>query len=114
MGRVNSDFIINRLHSGGVITNYYCASSCGHCLYGCSPRWEKKYIREDTLTRNLQRIVDLGCRAVHVGGGEPFLDPDGLQRVVETAFALDVQIEYVETNASWYRDKASALQIYSR
>ena len=38
------DFVIDRLHSGGVITNYYCTSSCGHCLYFCSPKWKKEYI----------------------------------------------------------------------
>jgi len=32
---------IGRLASGGIITNYFCTSTCRHCLYNCSPRWEK-------------------------------------------------------------------------
>ena len=92
---MSKDFIIDHLDSGGVITNYYCTSACGHCLYGCSPRWEKEYISEDTLIKNLQRINDLNCQAVHIGGGEPFLDPDGLKKVIETARSLKVRVEYV-------------------
>jgi hypothetical protein len=38
------EFTIKNLRSGGLITNYFCTSSCGHCLYNCSPRWEKQYI----------------------------------------------------------------------
>jgi hypothetical protein len=99
---------INRLHSGGLITNYYCTSSCAHCLYGCSPRWHKDYIDRETLAKNLEKILSLGCTSIHIGGGEPFLDPQGLKMVIETALSLGVRIEYVETNSSWYRDDESA------
>jgi hypothetical protein len=118
MGQIGKEqkdkgFIIDHLHSGGVITNYYCTSSCGHCLYACSPLREKEYIRKDTLTRNLQVIKNLGCRSIHLGGGEPFLNMDGLKMVIETVNASGVKIEYVETNSSWYRDKDSACGILS-
>jgi hypothetical protein len=39
-----NEFKIRRLISGGLITNYFCASRCRHCLYNCSPSWEKEYI----------------------------------------------------------------------
>jgi len=39
-----TEFAIRRLMSGGIITNYFCTSRCGHCLYNCSPQWEKEYI----------------------------------------------------------------------
>ena len=113
IGRQNSHFIIDHLHSGGVITNYYCTSSCGHCLYGCSPRWKKEYIQKKTLTNILQMIKKLGCRTIHIGGGEPFLNLDGLEMVIETVNASGVKIEYVETNSSWYRDKDSTCRILS-
>ena len=53
------------LSSGGLITNYYCTSSCGHCLYRCSPRWEKKYIDQETTRQILQKVKDLGCHSLH-------------------------------------------------
>lgn len=102
---------INRLHSGGLITNYYCTSRCRHCLYRCSPWWPKEYISEDSARENCIAIRSLGCRSVHIGGGEPLLKPDQLLRILETAFETGVGIDYVETNSSWYHDHDSATEI---
>ena len=106
-------FIIDRLDSGGLITNYYCTSKCRHCLYGCSPAWGRQYIDAETTEKNTRKIISLGCRSIHIGGGEPFLNPGGLKTVIEIVCALGVQIEYVETNSSWYRDKDSACELLS-
>jgi hypothetical protein len=100
---------IRHLSSGGLITNYFCTSRCAHCLYCCGPLWEKRYIDETTTRLNLEKIRALGCRSVHVGGGEPFLNPEGLLRVLEVARETGVRIEYVETNSSWYQDLNSAV-----
>ena len=89
--------------SGGMITNYFCTSRCGHCLYNCSPRWEKEYITTPTAEKNLQAVRSLGCRAVHIGGGEPLLRPEALAEVLKVAAKLGVAVAYVETNASWLR-----------
>ena len=95
---------ISRLLSGGLITNYYCSSRCRHCLYRCSPMWPKKYISVETAQVNLETVRELGCRAVHIGGGEPLLKPDGVTSVLEVANQVGVHIDYVETNSSWYRN----------
>ncbi|GAB4526948.1 MAG: radical SAM protein [Anaerolineae bacterium] len=102
---------ISRLMSGGLITNYFCSSSCRHCLYRCSPRWPKDYISVDTARANLETIRRLGCRAVHIGGGEPLLRPEGVAAVLEVAHQTGVSVEYVETNSSWYRDHDTACAI---
>ena len=39
---------------------------------------------------------------MHIGGGEPFLRPEGLYEVLEAAVEADVCVEYVETNSSWF------------
>jgi hypothetical protein len=101
------EFCIMRLQSGGLITNYYCTSRCGHCLYACSPKWEKVYIDAETTRKNLQKAKELGCDSVHVGGGEPFLNPEGLKAVLGAAKDMGVLIEYVETNSSWFKDSGS-------
>ncbi len=103
-----TDFAIRHLMSGGIITNYFCTSTCKHCLYNCSPQWEKRYIDPQTAEKNLQTVRSLGCRSVHIGGGEPLLRPDGLAAVLETATGLGVSVEYVETNSSWFKDSSSA------
>ena len=107
------DLAIKRLQSGGIITNYYCTSACGHCLYYCSPRWKKEYMGRDTLRLILQKVKDLGCPSVHIGGGEPFLNLDGLEMVVEVVRSQSIHIEYVETNSSWFKGRESALEILS-
>ena len=108
------EFEIKNLRSGGLITNYFCTSSCGHCLYKCSPSWEKRYIDYDTAEKNLRAIRSLGCRSVHIGGGEPLLRPEKLGAVLEVASKVGVTIEYVETNSSWFKDMASATTLLSR
>jgi hypothetical protein len=106
-----AEFKIRRLISGGLITNYFCASSCRHCLYNCSPHWDKKYIKPQTAEENLHTIQKLGCSSVHIGGGEPLLRPDALGDVLEIARQVGVEVEYVETNSAWFKDPDSAMAI---
>lgn len=102
-------FTIRRLVSGGLITNYFCSSQCGHCLYRCSPSWDRLYIDRENLVQNIRKIMDMGCRSVHVGGGEPFLNTEALKVVLETSASMGMGVEYVETNSSWFRDPPSAV-----
>jgi hypothetical protein len=97
--------------SGGLITNYYCSSTCRHCLYRCSPRWPKDYISVETARATLETVRKLGCTAVHIGGGEPLLKSEGVAAVLGVAQETGVHIGYVETNSSWYRDYDSACAI---
>ncbi len=62
---------------------------------------------EDTL----RMVRLLGCRSVHIGGGEPLLRPDNLAEILEVARRVDVSVEYVETNSSWFKDLESAKSI---
>ena len=110
---LQKNFVIKRLHSGGVITNYFCTSSCGHCLYFCSPKWKKDYIEKGMLVQIIEKIRRLGCTSIHIGGGEPFLDLSGLKMVVETCRSANIGIEYVETNSSWYKSMNSACELLS-
>ncbi len=104
----NPVFEIEHLQSGGLITNYYCTSRCAHCLYACSPNWPKYYLDPEVARKNMLKIMELGCSSIHIGGGEPFLNPEGLKAIVETAVSLGMAIEYVETNSSWYKDMGGA------
>ncbi len=106
-------FAITHLVSGGIITNYSCTSKCRHCLYNCSPSREKQYIDPQTAEKNFRIVRSLGCRSVHIGGGEPFLSPEKLGKVLEAAGTTDVSIDYIETNSSWYQDSNSAHTVLS-
>ena len=67
----------------------------------------------DILRLILKKIKNLGCYSVHLGGGEPFLNLDGLAMVVEVVRSMSVNIEYVETNSSWFKERESALEVLS-
>ncbi|MDZ7723530.1 MAG: radical SAM protein [candidate division KSB1 bacterium] len=104
-------FLISHLNSGGLITNYSCSSRCRHCLYRCSPEWPNDYIDELTCRQNLATAKELGCRSMHIGGGEPVLNRRKLLRVIELFQEEDVVLDYVETNSSWYKDHKSACDL---
>jgi hypothetical protein len=99
--------MIKQLSSGGLITNYHCSAACKHCLYKSSPKRDKSYMDSDMLRRLLKKAVNLGCRSIHIGGGEPFLNLNGLYRVLEIMQEEGVSLDYLETNASWFKDSAS-------
>jgi hypothetical protein len=101
---------IDTIRSGGIITNYYCSSRCRHCLYCCSPQWEKEYMNPGDAADIFKRIKKLGCFSVHIGGGEPFLNFPALCMVLEEAEKERIGIEYIETNSSWYTDTGSAVE----
>jgi len=109
-----SDFTIRKLISGGLITNYFCTSRCRHCLYNCSPNWEKTYIDPETAEKCFIRIMELGCRSVHIGGGEPMLRPEKLENILKVANKVGIRIDYVETNSSWFKDSESAVNVLER
>ena len=106
-----SQFVIQRLMSGGIITNYFCTSACRHCLYRSSPRREKRYLDPETAKKLLDCVRRLGCSAVHIGGGEPLLKPDKLGELLELARQFGIDVDYVETNSSWFRDADSSVRM---
>ncbi|ADQ07964.1 Radical SAM domain protein [Caldicellulosiruptor hydrothermalis 108] len=96
---------IERLFSGGVITNYYCSSACKHCLYNSSPSWKKEYMTEEMADKVFKTLKNFGVFSVHIGGGEPFLNFEGLKKVIHKANENGIYIEYIETNASWVENE---------
>ena len=104
---------IPRLVSGGVITNYFCTSKCRHCLYNSGPEREKAYLEPTMAGEIFDRIRQMGCTSVHIGGGEPMLRTGKLAGVIETAREKRIGIAYVETNASWFKGMAPAVETLS-
>jgi hypothetical protein len=52
-----------------------------------------------------------GCRSVHIGGGEPFLDFDGLVMMIRRLADAGIALEYVETNAFWAAESGAGEKI---
>ena len=102
---------ISHLQSGGLITNYSCTSRCRHCLYACSPKRSKEYITAKQARENFRIAKEFQCKSLHIGGGEPFLNPAGLMEVARMAGREGIVIEYIETNASWFNEGYKSLEI---
>jgi hypothetical protein len=58
--------------------------------------------------------LELGCRSVHIGGGEPMLRPEKLENILKVANRVGMGIDYVETNSSWFKDAESAVNVLER
>ena len=90
----------NLLH-GGIMVNYRCNAACRHCLYSCSPTREAGYVDADTAKKICALLRKGSCASVHIGGGEPFLDFEGLLMVIRTLKETGITLDYIETNAQW-------------
>lgn len=101
----------DRLISGGLITNYYCSSSCKHCVYCSSPSWPKDYMERHMAEEIFRFLKNMGCSSIHIGGGEPFLEYDKLLDILDAAAKINMHIEYIETNASWHININNTLKI---
>jgi len=98
---------IGTLTHGGIMVNYRCSAACRHCLYSCSPTRGEGYVDEasaETICRFLRKG---GCRSVHIGGGEPFLDFEGLVMVIRKLKQAGIKLDYIETNAYWAFDASA-------
>ena len=102
---------LNKLGYCGIITNYYCSSKCRHCMYASSPQWPKDYMEAKQADEIFKTLRKFGCSSVHIGGGEPLLQPEKLLPVLNAAAKNNVYIEYIETNASWYKDDRRAGEV---
>ncbi len=105
---------IDRLVAGGVIPGYFCTSGCRHCLYRSGPWRGKGFLEAGPAEELFRRARSLGCRSLHIGGGEPLLQPAGVEALLAAARRAGVGIDYLETNAAWFRDEPSAVELFGR
>lgn len=90
----------------GIMPNYECSAACRHCLYACSPTRSVGYMSKAMMEETCRTLAEGGCRSVHIGGGEPFLDFDGLISLLNNCKKFGIAVEYIETNASWVESDA--------
>ncbi|GHT96976.1 radical SAM protein [Spirochaetia bacterium] len=90
-----------KIRNGGIMVNYRCTAACRHCLYACSPTRAAGYITGGKMREVCVLLDRGGCRSVHIGGGEPFLDCNGLITVIRELRNAGIMLDYIETNAYW-------------
>lgn len=94
--------------SSGVITNYNCTAECRHCMFASSPDCKKNYMTKERASEVAALLAQAGTISVHIGGGEPFMDFDGLCLLIQALTRHGVGIDYIETNGYWAKDEALA------
>ncbi len=91
-----------RLEGGGIILTYRCTNRCKHCLVAGSPERENRWLSKDEASEIFRFIMENSPGAeIHIGGGEPFLNPQRLIETVEAAARAGINLSYVETNGFW-------------
>lgn len=97
---------LTRLYpGGGIIATYRCSARCGHCLYACSPTRSGAYLQDEEAREVFHYLRAHGAGSVHIGGGEPCLNFERLTALLRAAREAQVSVDYLETNASWYRGR---------
>ena len=101
------------LYHGGIMVNYRCTAACRHCLYACSPTRREGYLGPEQA-REICRLLAKGkIGSVHIGGGEPFLNFDGLLALTRELRARDIQLDYIETNAFWAGSDSAPAKVHA-
>jgi hypothetical protein len=101
---------VENLNHGGIMANYQCNAACRHCLYACSPSRSGGYINKQDAENICVLLREGGCQSVHIGGGEPFLNFDGLLELLHVISNAGIVVEYIETNAFWVKDEQKAAE----
>lgn len=113
---ISASLTIPALRGGGLVLGYRCSSRCRHCLYACGPhRRDGGPPAGQGPEPLLELLAERAPRAsFHIGGGEPFLDLELLQQVIEGMHQRGLRLEYVETNASWVKNARQAGEVLQR
>lgn len=94
--------------ASGVITNYNCTASCRHCMFASSVHCKKDYMTRERAEEIAGLLEMAGTTSVHIGGGEPFMDFDGLCHTVNALHRHGIGIDYIETNGYWAKNEQEA------
>ena len=92
----------------GFMPDYACTAKCRHCLYGCSNVGSREYVSPEMADSIMERLAALNVTSLHVGGGEPFLNFEGLKAVLKSMRKHRIAVDYIETNAFWCVDQKAA------
>jgi MoaA/NifB/PqqE/SkfB family radical SAM enzyme len=94
---------VKRWSFAGLILTYWCNARCASCHLCCGPERQEEMSVTQALAywRSLIGAGAGGCR-VHLSGGEPFGNWEGLVELCQLAKAQGLgPLEKVETNAFW-------------
>ena len=92
----------------GFMVSYACTAKCRHCMYGCSYQGRRDYVTPEKAEEIMAQLEWAGVTDLHIGGGEPFLNFEGLLEVIRAMNQHQILVDYIETNAFWCTDQDAA------
>lgn len=100
----------------GIIVTYNCTAACRHCMFASCPHvaedarklyatdTENNYITYEKTLEICRKLASAGTTSMHIGGGEPFINFDGLCSAVNAMTECGIGVDYIETNCFWCKD----------
>ncbi len=96
----------------GLIVNYNCTAACRHCMFAskphvsedCGAKASESYITYEKALEICKKLSASGVTSMHIGGGEPFINFEGLCEAVCAMSECGIGVDYIETNCFWCRD----------
>ncbi len=85
-----------------VYTNFHCNLACAYCSVASSPQARPRSLGRERFTALVDDAVAEGFTELYVTGGEPFLEPDLVDMLLDATERLDV---VCLTNAMLYRGR---------
>jgi len=83
-----------------VYTNFHCNLACDYCSVASSPRARPRRLGRERFSTLVDEAVEQGFTELYVTGGEPFLEPDLVDMLLDATERIDV---VCLTNAMLYR-----------
>jgi len=74
-------------------------------MFASSPQHRSGFITPEMSEHLALLLKKSGCRSVHIGGGEPFMNFSALCSLIEKLAENGISIDYIETNASWCKSE---------
>jgi sulfatase maturation enzyme AslB (radical SAM superfamily) len=78
-----------------------CNDTCSHCGMGALPLSAGETFTDEQLAHLMQEFASVGLPSIAVTGGEPFVRPHALSRVVRRAKEHGIDISKLTTNGIW-------------
>lgn len=103
------------LRSGGVMLSWRCPSACRHCVYRSSPDMPDAWMSPATMDRAIEALVaEPELQGIHIGGGEPTMNPHVLEAFIRKAVGAGLSIDYLETNGYRFPDPSEWIEFFQR
>ena len=83
----------------GLLLTFRCNAECRHCFFESGPHREE-VMNPDLGIQAIDEAAKLGAEWISFTGGEPFLEQDLLENLIEYANELNLNTEVV-SNGFW-------------